>query len=106
MNADGAYAPMNQNAAAAARKTIAVTAGDEGSPPAQCTWAFVGAGTAGLAAAGAGGAAESRGGGGGHVIAPSFTTVVPRITSSCMSTLMTPSFALQSSSVSRSRLVA
>jgi hypothetical protein len=42
---------------------------------------------AGIAFGGAfAGAAESFGAGGGHVTAPSFTTVVPRITSSSMLT--------------------
>src|SRR5688572_846166 len=95
---------MNQNSSAAARKTIAVALPEAGAPAAPCPF---GAGTAGFAAAGLGGAAESLGGGGGgHVISPSLSTVVPRITSSSMLTLMTPSFALHSSSVRRSRLVA
>ena len=66
-------------------------------------WPF-GAGGMGFAA-GFGGAAEILGAGGGQVITPSLTTVVPRITSSSMLTLIAPSFALHSSSVRR-RLVA
>ena len=45
------------------------------------------------------------GGGGGQVIAPSLITVVPRMTSSSMLTLMTPSLLGVSSSSRRSRLV-
>ena len=44
-------------------------------------------------AGGAFGTAERRGGGGGQVILVSFTTVIPRITSSFMSTLIWPSFS-------------
>jgi len=76
---------------------------DAGALAAPCAF---GAGAIGFAAGLAGGAAESFGGGGGHVIAPSLITVVPRITSSSMLTLITPSFALHSSSVRRSRFVA
>src|SRR5258706_14366707 len=73
-------------------------------------WPFFAAGT-GIAApdfatAVPAGAADSLGAGGGQVTVPSLTTVVPRITSSSMLTLKTPSFALQSSSESRNRFVA
>src|SRR5688572_31787674 len=104
MNAAGAYAPMNQNSAAATRNTMVVALADAGAPPFPCD--FAGALAAGGFAAGLAGAAESFGGGGGQVIWPSLMTVVPRITSSSMLTLSRPSFALQSSSVSRRRLVA
>ena len=103
MKAAGAFAPMNQNSTAATRNTIAVDFADAGAPAAP--WPLA-AGTAGFGAAGLGSAAESLGGGGGQVTAPSLITVVPRITSSSMLTLMTPSFVLHSSSASRNRLVA
>src|SRR5437870_13837892 len=99
MKAAGAFAPMNQNATAATRNTIAVDFADAGAPAAPCP---LGVGTAGLDAAGFGGAAESLGGGGGQVILPSLITVGPRITSSSLLTLKTPSFAVQSSSATRS----
>ena len=60
-------------------------------------------------AAGTAGAAESFGAGGGHVTSPLSTTVVPRRTSSFMSTLTTsPSMllVLTMSSIRRKRLVA
>ena len=63
-----------------------------------------GAGTGGFAT-GLGGAADSFGAGGGQVMRPSLITVRPRMASSSMLTLMTPSFVLQSSSASRNRLV-
>src|SRR4051794_33030920 len=101
MNAAGAFAPMNQKRTPPTRNRIAVALADAGALAAPCS---VSARTGGFAA-GLGGAAESLGGGGGQVIAPSLITVVPRITSSSMLTLIAPSFALQSSSVRRSRLV-
>ena len=60
-------------------------------------------------AAGAAGTAESFGAGGGQVTSPLSMTVVPRSTSSCMSTLTTsPSmlFVLTMSSIRRKRFVA
>src|SRR5258708_6662151 len=102
MNAAGACAPMNQNTVAPTRKTIAVAFAEAGALAAPCP---LGACTGGFAA-GFGGAAESLGAGGGQVILPSFTTVVPRITSSSMLTLTVPSFALHSSSVNLRRFVA
>src|ERR671922_3119424 len=99
---------MNQKRMAATRKTIAVERTDAGALAAPWPCAFGVAAGAPLAdaAAGLGGAAESLGGGGGQVTVPSLITVVPRITSSSMLTLMRPSFCLHSSSVRRSRLVA
>src|SRR5512145_974951 len=105
----GALAPMNQKRIAAIRKMIAVARAEAGALASPWPWAFCGTGFAAAAVlpvAAAGGAAESLGGGGGQVILPSLITVVPRITSSSMLTLMFPSFALHSSSVRRSRLVA
>jgi hypothetical protein len=52
----------------------------------------------------AGGGAGSFSGGGGQVTLPSLMTVRPRIASSSMLTLTTPSLVLHSSSVTRSRL--
>ena len=63
---------------------------------------FSAAAAAGLAA-GLGAAGAS--GGAGQVISPSLITVRPRIASSPMLTLMTPSLVLHSSSVRRNRLV-
>src|ERR1035437_7355761 len=95
---------MNQNSSAATPKIIAVLRPEAGAPLLPCPpCAFVGT-TAGLAAAG--GATESFGAGGGQVMLPSFTTVVPRSTSSSMLTLMMPSLDLHSSSARRNRLVA
>src|SRR6185295_2359526 len=104
-NVAGALAPMNQKSAAATRNTIAVALADAGALASPCP---LGAGaTAPLpgAAAGLAGAAGSFGAGGGHVIVPSLITVRPRMASSSMLTLMTPSFVLHSSSASRNRLV-
>ena len=56
-------------------------------------------------AAGFGGAGATFGAGGGQVTLPSLITVSPRMASSSMLTLMTPSFVLHSSSASRKRLV-
>src|SRR5437764_11198649 len=95
---------MNQKRTAATRKTIAVARAEAGAGAAP--WPAALEGAAGGLAAGFGGAAESFGAGGGQVTVPSLMTVVPRITSSSMLTLMRPSFCLHSSSVSRSRLVA
>src|SRR5688572_1361114 len=105
MNAVGALAPMNQNNAAAIPNIIAMRVPEAGSPFAPWPCDLAGAATAGLAADVAG-AADSLGGGGGQVILPSLITVVPRITSSSMLTLMVPSLVLHNSSVRRNRLVA
>src|SRR3989338_9188288 len=95
---------MNQNNSAATKNIAALVVEVEVmAAPWPCPLA-AGAAAAGLAAAG--GAADSFGAGGGQVMLPCLTTVVPRITSSSMLTLMTPSFALQSSSARRNRLVA
>ncbi|MNT20919.1 hypothetical protein D3C72_1562410 [compost metagenome] len=73
--------------------------------PAPWPWPFFFSATGTAAALGAGtGAALS--GGAGQVIAPSLMRVRPRIASSSMLTTATPSLALHSSSVRRSRLVA
>src|SRR4051812_13497432 len=101
MNAAGACAPMNQKAIAATRNTIAVAFADAGALAAP--WPFA-AGPGGFAA-GFGGAGASFGAGGGQVMRPALITVSPRIASSSMLTLMTPSFVLHSSSASRKRLV-
>src|SRR6185369_3949122 len=101
--AGGAYAPTNPNSAAATMNAIAVAFAEAGALAAPCA---LGAGAGGFAAGFGGGAAESLGAGGGQVMLPSLTTVVPRITSSSMLTLNLPSFALHSSSLKRSRLVA
>ena len=61
---------------------------------------------AGMAAGLAAGGAGSLRGGGGQVMLPSLTTVRPRMASSSILTLMTPSLVLHSSSESRNRLVA
>src|SRR5688572_2284709 len=106
MKAAGAWAPTNHSISAPTRNTIAVDLADAGAPPPPCPWLLAGTAAFTAAAGFAGGAADSFGGGGGQVMAPSLITVVPRITSSSMLTSMTPSFALQSSSVRRSRLVA
>src|SRR5262245_7594861 len=97
---------MNQNSAAPSANRTVTAFAEAGAPAAPWPWALfaAGAGTAGLAAAG--GAAEIFGAGGGHVMTPSLTTVVPRITSSSMLTSMVPSLALHSSSVNLKRLVA
>src|SRR5512145_3454086 len=77
-----------------------------GSPPPPWPWPDFLAGAAAAAAGFAwGGAAGSLGAGGGQVISPSLMTVRPRMASSSMLTLMTPSLVLQSSSVTRNRLV-
>ncbi|MNC90646.1 hypothetical protein D3C83_67700 [compost metagenome] len=102
--AAGALAPMNQNSTAPTANRIATDLAEAGSPAPP--WPFFAAGAAAAGLAAAGGAAESFGAGGGQVMLPSFTTVVPRITSSSMLTSMTPSFFLHSSSASRNRLVA
>ena len=69
------------------------------------TGALAGPDTGAAAASGAGGAG-SLSGGAGQVISPSLITVKPRIASSSMLMMIWPSLALQSSSVSRNRLVA
>src|SRR5262245_15137291 len=68
-------------------------------------WPCAFAGAAGLAGGFAAGAACLIGGA-GQVTAPSLITVRPRMASSSMLTLMTPSFVLHSSSARRNRLVA
>jgi len=75
---------------------------DIGSPG---PWAdfFSAMGAAAAFGAGAGGAFS---GGAGQVTLPSLMTVRPRIASSSMFTTATPSLALHSSSIRRSRLVA
>src|SRR5574344_1025165 len=68
-------------------------------------WAafFCSTGAAAVLGAGAGACLS---GGAGQVIAPSLITVRPRMASSSMFTTATPSLALHSSSIKRSRLVA
>ena len=102
-NEAGAKAPASRKSSAP-RPNVTATDLPEVGSPAPWPWPdfFAGA-AAGLAACG--GAAGNLGGGGGHVMAPSLMTVRPRIASSSMLTLMTPSLVLQSSSVTRSRLV-
>src|SRR5438270_11612910 len=95
---------MNQKRMAATRKTIAVARADAGA--AEAPWPCAFGATAGGFAAGLGGAAESLGAGGGQVTVPSLMTVVPRITSSSMLTLMGQAFCLQSSSASSRRFAA
>src|SRR5512147_1919734 len=73
--------------------------GPLGSP---CPLGLAGGAAAGLAATGG---VASLGGGGGQVTPPSLMTVRPRMASSSMSTSITPSLALHSSSVRRSRLL-
>src|SRR3972149_6016663 len=100
---------MNQNASAATPKVTAVLVPEAGALLLPCppfTFAGAAAGLAAFAPEPAGGAAESFGAGGGQVMLPSFTTVVPRSTSSSMLTLMMPSLVLHSSSASRTQLVA
>src|SRR3569832_1771415 len=97
---------MPQNSAAAMPNKTAMRAPDVGAPappwPCALGAAVVDAG----AAAGLAGAAVSLGGCGCLVLFPSLITVAPRITSSSMLTLRTPSLVLHSSSVRRCRLVA
>jgi len=65
------------------------------------------AGGAAIGFAGApAGAVATLGAGGGQLTVPSLMTVSPRMASSSMLTLMTPSLVLQSSSASRNRFVA
>src|SRR5512137_208663 len=90
---------MNQNSTAATRKVIAVLVPEAGALASPCLGAL---GIAGLA----GGGAASLSAGGGQVTLPSLMTVRPRMASSSMLTLMTPSLVLHSSSVRRNRLVA
>src|SRR4030095_3295123 len=97
---------MNQNSAAPSANSIATAFAEAGAPVFPWSCALFAAGEAAAAFAFAGGAAEIFGAGGGHVMAPSLTTVVPRMTSSSMLTSMTPSFVLHNSSVHRKRLVA
>src|SRR5512138_1042545 len=94
---------MNQNSAAATRKVMAIALAEAGALASPCPLA-AGGGATGFFAAGA--AAGSFGAGGGHVILPSLITVRPRMASSSMLTLITPSLVLHSSSASRNRLVA
>jgi len=101
MKAAGALAPMNQNTSAPRPIVIAVlSCGDIAG------FATIGAAAAAAVTAGAAGAADSFGAGGGQVISPSLITVAPRMTSSSMLTLQTPSLFLQRSSLKRNRLVA
>src|SRR5262249_45488724 len=100
MNAAGAFAPMNQKSTAATRNAIAVALADAGALAAPCP---LGAGAGGFAAGF--GAGETFGAGGGQVMLPSLITVSPRMASSSMLTLMTPSLVLHSSSANRKRLV-
>src|SRR2546423_5377924 len=100
MNAAGACAPMNQNAIAPARNTLAVVFAEAGSLAAPCPF---GAGAGGFAA-GLGGAAGTFGAGGGPGMLSSLITVRARMGSSSMLTLMTPAFVFASSSASRERL--
>src|SRR5436190_13265122 len=100
MNAAGAFAPMNQKSTAATRNVIAVAFADAGSLAAPCPF-----GAGGGFAAGLGAGADTFGAGGGQVTLPSLITVSPRMASSSMLTLMTPSFVLHSSSASRKRFV-
>src|SRR3954471_4804845 len=97
--AAGALAPTNQNNAVAIKNTSAVVRADAGAPVSPCF-----GGGAGFAA-GLAGAAATFGAGAGQVTAPSLITVRPRIASSSMLTLITPSLVLQSSSARRNRLV-
>src|SRR5512135_2288550 len=91
---------MNQNRTAATRNVIAVLLPEAGPLDSPCLGALGGI-TAGLAAAGSGCAR----GGGGQVMLPSLITVRPRMASSSILTLMTPSLVLHSSSASRNRFV-
>src|SRR5262245_43483452 len=91
---------MKPKISAATRNTIAVAFAEAGAVDSPC----LGAGA--LAATGFAAGAGSLIGGGGQVMLPSLTTVRPRMASSSMLTLMTPSLVLHSSSVSRNRLVA
>ena len=79
----------------------AVRVAEAGALASPCLGALAGI-AAGLAAGGAG----SLSGGGGQVMLPSLMTVRPRMASSSILTLMTPSLVLHSSSVRRNRLVA
>src|SRR5262249_28473498 len=102
----GACAPMNQKATAPTMNTTASVLPDIGSV-APWPWPLLAAATGAAGGFGAaGGAADNLGAGGGQVTPPSLTTVVPRITSSSMLTLMPPSLVLHTSSVNRRRLVA
>src|SRR5664279_3701898 len=79
----------------------AVRVAEAGALASPCLGALTGM-AAGLAAGGAG----SLRAGGGQVIVPSLITVRPRMASSSMLTLMTPSLVLHNSSATRNRLVA
>src|SRR5271167_3136401 len=95
---------MKQKNTAAMRKVTAILVPEAGALLLPCPpCAFAGA-AAGLAVAG--GTADGFGAGGGQVMLPSFTTVVPRSTSSSILTLMMPSLVLHNSSERRNRLVA
>src|SRR5262245_24388470 len=97
---------MNQNSAVPSANKIVTAFAEAGAPVFPWPWPLLAAGRAAAGLAVAGGAAEILGAGGGHVTTPSFTTVVPRMTSSSMLTSMMPSLVLHSSSVNRKRLVA
>src|SRR6185369_1661287 len=101
----GAYRPATRNASAPTPNTVATDLTDIGSP-APCEWLLGGTETFLSAETGLGGAGGTFGGGGGQVITPSLMTVRPRIASSSMLTLITPSFVLHNSSATRNRLVA
>src|SRR5512143_3303157 len=104
-NDAGANAPTSQKSRALTAKSTAMLFGDAGSPaPWPCPDFFAGVAAA-VAGFACGAAAGSLSGGGGQVMAPSFTTVKPRMASSSMLTLMMPSLVLHNSSVTRSRLV-
>src|SRR3972149_3757187 len=92
---------MNQNSAAATRNVIAVLVAEAGALAAPCLAALAGM-AAGLRAGGGG----SLRAGGGQVTSPFLITVRPRMASSSILTLMTPSLVLHNSSVRRNRLVA
>src|SRR6185437_9766867 len=95
---------MNQKTTAATANRIASVLAGIGAPlPWPCLRPFSAAGAAaGLSA----GTAAGLSGGAGQVTAPSLITVRPRMASSSILTRATPSLALHSSSIRRSRLVA
>src|SRR3954471_18235800 len=90
---------MNQKSTAPTRNVIAVLAPEAGALTSPCLGAF-----GGIAADLAAGAGSLRAGG-GQVISPFLITVRPRMASSSILTLMTPSLVLHNSSVSRNKLV-
>src|SRR3989344_4459283 len=92
---------MAQNNTASTAKTMVSVLADMGAPG---PWLDFLAATGAAAALGAG-AGACLSGGAGQVMAPSLTTVRPRIATSSMLPTATPSLALHSFSVRRSRLV-